>query len=203
MSSSRLAFALGVVVLLPACSADIAPVIEVTAHAAMPVILEPTLLVDLGDDATYRWDLVTAPVGSRAEVPQGEPIATFLPDVRGTYLVERWIGYGVADDLSYRFLINAKGSPPVAVINVPASVSVGTTVTLDGQTSHSPEGRDLIFQWRLLERPRDSQATIADAGSATTSFAADVVGNFVIELHLFDGGLWNEAPTPFTIHVFP
>jgi hypothetical protein len=176
--------------------------LEVTVMATEQIELRPATSEGLSkDDATYHWDLVVKPDDSNADAPLGEMTALFVPDLRGTYLVERWLQYGLADRVTHQFVIHAMGTIPLAVVRGETSLALGSTSTLDASESRSPEGLALRYQWRLAERPRDSIATLVDAQSVTSSFIPDVVGNYVVELAVFDGLLWSEAPATITVAV--
>lgn len=178
--------------MLTGCVVDEAPLIDVEADARMPVTIGPVSVEPLTDDqATYRWDLVRAPDGSVAEPPVGAEAAMFTPDIRGTYVVERWLSYGLADRLTYRFVLHVAGIPPSAIAQSPSQIAIGDTTTVDGSGSTSIEGRELQFRWRLAERPRDSTATLTATDAEITTFVPDKAGKYVVELATFDGELWS------------
>src|SRR5262245_18219223 len=96
---------------LAACSAIDAPLDMVSGNATAPLKLTSPIAPPAG--ANLRWRIGERPVDSVAvDPPDGTP-TTFVPDVRGTYLVELWISEGVSDDLSRRFEIDVAGAPPV------------------------------------------------------------------------------------------
>jgi hypothetical protein len=123
--------------------------------------------------------------------------AEFLPDLRGNYVIDRWVRYAVSEDLTYRFFVSAAGLRPVSVIS--GSSAVGSQATLDASASSSPEARTLVFSWRLTTRPRDSSATLIDTQLTTTSFVADAAGLFEVELAVFDGELWSDPHARISI----
>ena len=194
MSSRALALAL-----LGACAADGPIEREVSGRATVLVALEPDRDRPEPSDVEYRWAVAAAPDDSHATEPSSSSSAAFLPDVRGRYVVDRWLRYGVGEDLTYRFLVLVAGQPPVAMISAPASVAVGQSVTVDGSASSSIEGRALSFAWRLTSRPRDSTAQLAASQLASTSFEADVAGVYEVELAVFDGELWSDPLTLWDI----
>ena len=182
-----------IAVALAGCTVDDAPLIDVDGRAMMEMTFGPVLQEPLtSEQATYRWDLVRAPEESEAEAPAGAGLATFVPDLRGIYVVERWLSYGLADRLTHRFVLHVEGAPPSAIVQGPTQVAVGGTVAVDASASASLEGRALTYRWRLAERPRDSTASLATPQEATTTFSADLAGVYAIELATFDGELWSE-----------
>ena len=194
--SSRLV----VVALLCSCAVDDVPVIEVSARAMLQVTLGPAEQEPVSeDDAAFRWLLVLAPATSTATSPEGASAATFTPDIRGSYVVERWLEYGLADELTHRFVVRAEGVPPIAVARAVQQAPVGMPVLLDGGESRSDEGRELIYRWRLAERPRDSAAVLTATQTSSSSFLPDRTGEYRIALTVFDGELWNVAPAGITV----
>jgi len=179
--------------------ADEPIVIHLDGQATHEFSLQPEAEPLSADRATYRWELVVAPDGSTAKAPPPDAQVTFVPDVRGSYLIERWLASGLAEELTYRFVIDAVGEPPVARV-IPNTLDTERgTVTLDGTASLSPEGRPLLFKWRLASRPRDSAAALDDPTRPTVSFVADVAGVYTAELDVFDGELWSLRTEPIRV----
>ena len=63
------------------------------------------------------------------------------------------------------------------------SILTGDTVNL--QASYARNQRNNSFLWRLIEKPPNSQANIANPESATISFKADQPGIYKLELGMF------------------
>jgi hypothetical protein len=187
---------------MTACGTSPTRVIDVAGQASTPVTLTSVLALEV-PEATYAWRLTHAPVGSAAQPPTGASTAMFTPDLRGIYLVERWMRDGLEDDLTDEFRVTVAGAPPVPRLMAPSTVSVGATVALDGIASVGPEGRPLTFAWRLTTRPRDSAAALTVTAASTTSFVADVAGDYWVELAVFDGELWSGQPAADGVHAVP
>lgn len=178
--------------LLVGCTHEPEPV-SITATAREPIDLGPANTEGAPEgDATYRWNLVLKPETSEAAAPEGQATATFVPDLRGAYVIERWLEYGVSDRLTHQFVIHALGVAPEAVVHGNSSVPVGAAVALDAGQSRSLEGLPLSYQWRLAERPRGSSATLQNSQAIMTSFVPDVAGGYLVELAVFDGELWSQ-----------
>ena len=173
---------------IAACDPVSAPIDDVTGEATMSLTLVTPK--PLPDGETALWKIAESPAGSVAPAPMGPPPARFVPDLRGAYLVELWTSDGVADDLLERFDVEVAGIPPVAAISVPMVASIGSTVVADGSASASAEHRTLTYEWRLIDRPQGSTATLTSAG-ATASLVPDVGGPYTIGLRVFDGELWS------------
>lgn len=180
---------------LCACGTSNDVVRHVDAEATFPV----RLTSEGGDvpDATISWTVVRQPESSHAAAPDASEL--FTPDVRGGYVIDRWIHYGVSDDLTDEFVVSVAGAPPMAMITGSAQASVGVAVTLDGTASTSPEARPLTYAWRLATRPRDSVATLTSDSMPTTSLIVDKAGPYSIELSVFDGELWSMSPGDVTV----
>lgn len=186
--SSRLLLVLACV----GCTGGEPTAIEKNAVVGMDVLLDPGPQEIEAADAEYHWELKHAPAASTATIASGAPETTLHPDLRGTYVVDRWLVDGVGRDLTHRYVIDVAGVAPMPEADGPSTVAVGDTVTLSGAASSSLEGRTLTYAWRLRMRPRNSVAVLDGADSVTASFVADVEGNFEIELAVFDGELWSD-----------
>jgi hypothetical protein len=170
---------------------DEAPTVDVSATATMSIMLGPDRVERLVDEeATYRWELVSAPEASTVVLPAGTAVLSFVPDARGVYLVERWLEYGLSEHLTHRFVIDAAGVPPRALAGTDAVSSVGSAFTLDGSASYSDEGLTLIYRWRLTSRPQGSSTVLAGPETVTSLLTPDVAGKYTAELAVFDGVLW-------------
>ncbi len=190
---------------LVGCAAETAITTEVAGRARMPMVLAPAVDEITPPDATsYRWELLVAPDASvAASLESGEVTTTFVPDVRGAYVVERWSAYGVSEELTHRFVIDALGLAPISIARGTADVTIGAPAMLDGATSRSDEGLPLTYQWRLVERPRGSATMLVDAHAVTSSLTPDVAGGYTVELAVFDGVLWSELEARFVVRAAP
>ncbi len=154
------------------------------------------------DGGQFRWDVVDQPEGSTLEIATTSNVARVFLQRRGTYLIERWHLFGVGEDLTHRFLIQAAGSPPVAIPTTPSpAVTVNGSVTVDGSTSMSPEGLPLTYHWRLVTIPQGSVAMLTTTDEPQTSFTPDIAGGYSIELTVSDGELTNEMPARLTVNA--
>lgn len=78
-------------------------------------------------------------------------------------------------------------TPPTAVARADqASVAIGSTVTLDGSASSTPNGGSLGYEWTLAARPDGSAAALANPTTAKPTFVPDRPGNYVAALVVKD-----------------
>ncbi|TNE49248.1 MAG: hypothetical protein EP343_12075 [Deltaproteobacteria bacterium] len=98
--------------------------------------------------------------------------------------------------------IEAGNKKPVANAGQNQIVNEGQIVYLDGTSSQDPERENLLFQWRLLDKPSESQAELNNEAISTPSFLADKFGNYIIELVVSDG--WSKSfPDNVKVEVLP
>ena len=91
-----------------------------------------------------------------------------------------------------------KNTAPVANAGPNQTVSLGTTVTLNGTGSSDIDGNPLTYHWSFTSIPTGSGATLANPTTAKPTFLADKPGQYVAQLIVNDG-LVNSAPAAVTI----
>ena len=115
---------------------------------------------------------------------------------------------GIKEELEAKRAHGAKAGPvgpatpkdkatPVADAGPDQVAALDQVVNLDGTGSYDPDGFGLVFQW-MLATPADSEARLRNAGSATPSFATDVVGNYVATL-VVSNGVASSVPDDVTV----
>ncbi|MEM7021709.1 MAG: hypothetical protein AAF637_03860 [Pseudomonadota bacterium] len=86
--------------------------------------------------------------------------------------------------------------PPTAVAGDDALAFLGETAKLDGSGSSDPACTPALrYDWRLVEKPEGSTATLHDADTAYPTLAPDVAGAYVAELVVDNGTVASEADT--------
>ncbi|MEO7094462.1 MAG: hypothetical protein ABI175_14500 [Polyangiales bacterium] len=197
MTCRRVALVLALVV--AGCAEDVT-LLASSGTAGQSVTLNvPTNLIP-DDLTTFRWELVTAPDGSVTGGPHGDAASSsFIPDLRGVYLVDRWLVEDLAERLTHHIVVTVGGVPPEASIRGDGIGAVGAASTLDGTSSHSLEARALTYRWRLAMRPAASQTALAANDTERTTVIPDGAGDYVVELDVFDGELWSALPASFTV----
>lgn len=92
----------------------------------------------------------------------------------------------------------AQNNAPTADAGVDQTVDVGAAVSLDGSGSSDDDGDTLSYSWSFQTRPAGSSAPLADDSAVTTSFTADIAGDYVIQLEVSDGA---ETSSPDSVTV--
>jgi len=160
------------------------------------VPLTPSLIQLNGSSPTatnFEWALIGFPEGSTAflsDTTIANP--TFNIDVPGTYTAQLVVNdgtYSSAPDTVSIFT----NLPPVAVATVAASAEQGDVVALSGVQSYDPDATDVIssYDW-LVTAPNATQT--ASSGVAS-SFNAEQIGAYTVELTVSDGELGGSTTT--------
>lgn len=142
------------------------------------------------DTLTYNWQLVSRPSGSTATLTKSNDVKpTFIADKAGAYVANLQVSDGKAlSELSY-VTVNAQttNSAPVAVVDPNQSVTVGTSVTLDGTASSDANRDPLTYLWSITASPQGSSARLTGATTAKPSLIPDQAGTYLISLRVNDG----------------
>lgn len=140
-----------------------------------------------GDSINYAWSL-TVPPGSSASL--SEPTAlypSFMVDQPGDYVATLTVDDGLVSSAPDGVTVSTFNAAPVADAGEDQVISqTGTTVLLDGGTSFDEDGDNLVYAWSIESSPAGSSATFSDVTSSSTSFVADVNGDYVIRLTVID-----------------
>src|SRR5262249_43957659 len=107
-----------------------------------------------GDPLTYAWSIVSAPAGSGSTIQHPDMVRpTFIPDLRGDYLLQLEVDDGTVSSPPDTMLISTLNSAPVASAGPDQTAHVGKVVTLDGSGSSDADHDPLTYQWALSTRP--------------------------------------------------
>jgi len=79
-------------------------------------------------------------------------------------------------------------------------VLAGDVVVLDGGGSSDPDGDALSYLWSFVSAPSGSEAVFDESTSEMPTFPADLVGTYVAQLVVNDGGL-DSIPDEVTVVV--
>ncbi len=149
-----------------------------------------------GSALTYKWSLIAQPTGSTAALNDATAQApSFTLDKRGSYVGQLIVNDGVTDSMPRTVAVTSANRAPIANAGAAQTVSVGSTVTLDGSGSSDPDGLPLTYQWRFTAIPNGSTSTLAGATTSAPTFVADLQGTYTIELVVSDGLLTSSAST--------
>src|SRR5262249_32664247 len=105
---------------------------------------------------------------------------------------------GTVDSQPATVTVSTSDVPPIANPGPNRTVTVNSSVTLDGTLSTDSDGQPLTYAWSLLTKPAGSNAMLSDASSAQPTFVADLPGDYVVQLKVNDGYL-DSAPATVTI----
>mgnify|MGYP003513758545 FL=1 len=184
-------------------SPDTAPL--AVAGADQSVLVGSTVTLDGsnsrdpdGKPLTYLWTLRNKPTGSTAVLSSNTaPLPTFVADKPGVYVAQLVVNDGLKDSaLAFVTVTTAEqNATPVANAGSHQSVSVNTTVTLDGSFSSDANRDPLVYTWKLESVPNGSTATLSSASAARPTFTADKAGSYLASLSVSDGTLTSNFAT--------
>lgn len=146
---------------------------------------------------TYRWTFANLPPGSALDDAAisnaASAVASFLPDVAGTYSLDLEVSDGLVqhnDQISvHGYLVE---TPPNADAGDDTLAGKGIPISLDAGASSDPDtpAQGLSYAWSFVSIPQGSgldNADLSNANTATPGFTPDVEGRYVLRLTLSDG----------------
>ena len=143
-----------------------------------------------GGTLTFKWTLIGKPVGSAATLTNSSyPNPKFTADLAGNYVLSLVVNDGKKDSAVASVSVTATtaNAAPVANAGSNQSVTIGSTVTLDGTASSDANNDSLTYKWALQSKPSNSSATLSSLTSAKPTFKADLAGTYVATLVVNDG----------------
>lgn len=154
----------------------------------------------LGRTLTYEWAIVSKPndsVMTGVSSPSSET-SQFSPDAAGRYLISLVVNNGVSDSLPDTITVDVTSAnplPPVADAGEDLlTESDCSDIQLNGSGSMDPNGDSLDYLWAIQGKPADSMAGNASFSSTedmSPTFYADVAGEYILSLSVFDGLEWS------------
>jgi len=164
------------------------------------VTLDGTQSSDVdGNPLTYHWLFTSIPTGSGATLSNPTTAKpTFTADTPGQYIAQLVVNDGTVDSLPDTVTISTGNTIPLANAGPDQTVSVGSTVTLDGTGSTDADGNSLTYQWSFVSVPMGSTTNFSNPATAKPTFVADKAGQYVTQLIVNDGTA-NSLPDTITI----
>ena len=154
-----------------------------------------------GNQLTYLWSFVSIPSGSGATLTNPTMVnPTFLADKTGQYVVQLIVNDGTVSSAPATVTITTTpgNTAPVANAGPDQTVQLGAMVTLNGSRSSDVDGNLLTYQWAFVTVPTGSAAKLANSTTMTSTFVADMAGDYVVRLLVNDSKV-NSTPDTVTI----
>jgi len=156
----------------------------------------------------YQWSLISKPQSSTYFIEEAgfrsDSKFTFSPDIRGHFVLGLQafdgVNYSVIDHLHIESYSN---SIPVAVLPEDIIINHNGAVTLQNTQSYDPEGKEITYNWKVINMPTDSQARILSYDDRDELILmTDLEGTYTVELIVNDGKL-NSIPAYINFIYIP
>ncbi len=153
-----------------------------------------------GGALTYKWRLVSSPLGSTAALTADtQATATFTPERAGSYLVELVVTNAAGIASTQQATVFVGSYPPVATVDRSRiTVLAGQSARSSAAASYSLSGNTVSYSWSIDARPTGSTATIASANQAALDFVPDVAGTYTATVTVSDGSFTALSPVVIT-----
>jgi hypothetical protein len=166
---------------------------SVNAVVNTKVELDGSNSVDENRDVlSYSWKLLTKPVNSNAAlIGATTPKPNFVPDLVGDYTLSFSVSDGKLSSPPVEIVVTAVAAnfAPKAVTSESVSAVVKSKVELDGSNSVDDNRDVLIYSWKLLTKPTNSNAVLSGATTPKPNFLADELGLYTLSFSVSDGKL--------------
>ncbi|WP_144392703.1 PKD domain-containing protein [Pleionea sediminis] len=156
-----------------------------------------------GDTISYQWTLIEKPAASNATLLKATEVkAQLQSDIAGRYRVQLIVNDGKDSSIPDTATITVvdPNQAPVANAGNDLSVTLGSSVQLDGSASADPDGDALTYRWMILSTPEQSNVVLDDSSAVKPSFTPDRTGNYRLQLIVNDGKL-DSAPDTVNVSV--
>lgn len=152
---------------------------------------------DPDDYLTFYWEVLTTPAGSTASlINEDRDDPQIYMDLEGSYEIQLTVSDGALESTDLVYIdVYTPNEAPVAVAGPDQTVTVGSSVVLDGTGSYDPNGDPLTFAWEMTTAPSGSFAALSDPVSPAPRFTADTAGTYEIRLIVSDGEFESSADT--------
>ncbi|MDI9332105.1 MAG: hypothetical protein QM527_12515, partial [Alphaproteobacteria bacterium] len=154
------------------------------------------------DNLTYKWEKLYSPNNTAVNLSPNDQSArvTFTPTVEGDYEFTLTVFGGLTTSPPVVAVVNVSSgnAPPMANAGQNFSVTLGTSVTLNGVAS-DPNNDPMTYRWVVNAMPTGGSATIANLlsnpNTLTPSFTAQALGTYVFGLIASDSTSSSQVST--------
>lgn len=148
-----------------------------------------------GDPLTFTWRVISP---SGAVINNSTAVRPII-DISQyeTYQIGLIVNDGTDDSSEDTVVLSFDNVPPVADAGPDQTVTVGSTVMLNGSGSSDIDSPadPLLFRWELVSKPDGSTAVLDDVNSITPSLVADQLGVYRVRLVVNDGLVDSDEPS--------
>ena len=131
----------------------------------------------------HHWEITRQPKGSKAKLDDPAAVQPrFTADRSGDYTVRLHVEDSEHEHDDCEVHVSTHDSLPVADAGPDQTVHLDDIVLLDGSGSTDVDGSELHYHWSFTTVPDGSLAQIADPSAVKTSFDADRLGAYVVQL---------------------
>ncbi len=147
-----------------------------------------------GDALSYRWELMSRPAASRAELTAPETVRPDLMiDAPGRYVAGLVVSDGRLSSVEDTVVVTTPNQAPLANAGPDATVALRERAAFSGAASSDPDGDPLTYRWTLASRPAGSSAVLEAATGVTSALTPDVAGSYIVRLIVNDGRVDSTA----------
>jgi hypothetical protein len=170
---------------------------NMTIDAGTQITLHATGQDPNEDNLTYQWTKVSSQVVTLPNMAQQN--ITFTPTIAGQYTFSVRCSDGVNTSTASQVIVtvNAVNRAPTANAGQNQELTLGSTVTLNGNASADPDNDILTYSWVKASGPL---VTLTGANTAQPSFVGGTVGAYVFNLTVNDGKV-NSTTSSVTITI--
>lgn len=139
---------------------------------------------DEGSVVWVRWEVLSRPQGSSAQVQNPNAYATtMVPDVSGVYTLRFTARDDEGNEGSCEFTL-AVGSPPTAICPEATTFPTRQPFALEGDAQD--DGVIVSWSWEVLSHDTDTDPLLENATSQTANLTAYRVGHYTLRLTVTD-----------------
>jgi endoglucanase len=144
---------------------------------------------------TYLWLIEEKPDGSTSAIQSADQVmATFTPDLAGTYRISLTVGSGFNQSVpAYKTLdIRSFNNKPVAIAGRDTMSATNKYFRFDASASYDADNDPLTYQWNLESSPETSTAELMGTTLVRPQIKFDVEGSYTFTLVVFDSMEYSE-----------